>query len=74
MSLVPQTVYHSAAVLITSLCRTCQWVRYPVYNEKSVNNNPAGPESDTLTVLNMVMVTGFNKARSYMGMVSAQEK
>jgi len=30
-----------------------------------------GPESDTLTVLNMVMVTGFNKARSYMGMVKS---
>jgi len=30
-----------------------------------------GPESDSLTVLNMVMVTGFNKARSYMGMVKS---
>jgi hypothetical protein len=48
-------------------------VRYPVYNEKNLNNNPAGPESDTLTVLNMVMVTGFNKARSYMGMVRDQK-
>lgn len=30
-----------------------------------------GPESDSLTVLNMVMVTGFNKARSYLGMVKS---
>jgi len=40
-------------------------------NYKFLPHLSNGSESDTLTVLNMVMMTGFNKARGYMGLVKS---